>query len=136
MHAALIFWVYTLTIIIFMPEVCACNNYETSTEARVQTHCIVIDVVTRAFALRLRVPDRPCLSDSSWKRPLTHMGMIPSLLLPLPSRVKVLPGRCVMFAVTCGMHREQNARASRTAVAIAKREERDVDAVYDLWQRH
>ena len=57
-----------------------------------QTHCIEIDVVTRAFALRLRVPERPCLSDSSWNRPLTHMGMIESLLLPLPSSVKVLPG--------------------------------------------
>ena len=57
-----------------------------------RAYCIVIAVVTRAFALRLRVLERTCLSDSSWNKPLTHMGMIESLLLPLPSRVKVLPG--------------------------------------------
>jgi len=45
-------------------------------------------------------------------------------------------GRCVMFGVMCGMHGGKIARACRTAVAVAKREESDVDAVYDLQQRH
>ena len=55
------------------------------------TYCIVIVVVTRALALRRRVLARTCLSERSWKRPLTHMGMMASLLLPLPSRVNDLP---------------------------------------------
>ena len=54
-------------------------------------YCIVIVVVTRALALRRRELDRTCLSDSSWNRPLTHMVMMASLPVPLPSSVKDLP---------------------------------------------
>jgi hypothetical protein len=110
------------------------------------THCIVIVVVTRALALRRRALERTCLSERSWKRPLTHMGMMASLLLPLPSRVNDLPikevntvcgakiphDNAAIVIWHCSLRSTDNTYD--TAVAVAKGDESNVNSIDHLQQ--
>lgn len=108
-------------------------------EIYMPTHCIVIVVVTRALALRRRALERTCLSERSWKRPLTHMGMMASLLLPLPSRVNDLPNKEVNTVSGAKVpHGIVSIVAYDykydTTVAVSKGDECNVDPVDNLQQ--